>query len=102
MIKLKLNIVFMIVWNSIIYFLILINVSCRPNDEEDTEPPRDYLEQSLEDDQLITQYLKWYYFNYNDFNTTSEDNKEIIIDTITSVNSNFKSLYDLLSKLPFL
>ena len=41
-----------------LFLLILINVSCRPNDEEDTEPPRDYLEQSLEDDQLITQYLK--------------------------------------------
>ena len=51
-----------------LFLLILINVSCRPDDEEDAEPPRDYLEQSLEDDQLITQYLKTHYFNYYDFN----------------------------------
>ncbi len=77
-----------------LFLLILINVSCRPDDEEDAEPPRDYLEQSLEDDQLITQYLKTHYFNYYDFNTKSENGKEIVIDTITSGNSNIKSLYD--------
>ena len=52
-----------------LFLLILINVSCRPNDEEDAEPPRDYLEQSLEDDQKLVQYLKSHYYNYNDFNT---------------------------------
>ena len=36
---------------------ILICISCRPNDEDDEEPPRDYLEQSLEDDQKLVQYL---------------------------------------------
>ena len=59
MIKLKIE---HCIYNSVkfyyLFLLILISVSCRPDDEEDAEPPRDFLEQSLEDDQLITQYLK--------------------------------------------
>ena len=37
-----------------------------PDEDEDEEPPRDYLEQSLEDDQLLVQYLKSHYYNYNE------------------------------------
>ena len=52
----------------LLFFFILLNLSCTPDEDEDEEPPRDYLEQSLEDDQLLVKYLKSHYYNYNDFN----------------------------------
>jgi len=73
---------------------ILICISCRPDDEDDEEPPRDYLEQSLEDDQKLVQYLKSHYYNYRDFSDVFNDDNEIFIDTILSENSNLKSLFD--------
>jgi len=78
----------------LLFFLILSNLSCTPDEVEDEEPPRDYLEQSLEDDQLLVQYLKSHYYNYNDFNLGFNEDKEIIIDTILTDNANLKSLFD--------
>ena len=51
----------------LLFFFILLNISCTPDEDEDEEPPRDYLEQSLEDDQLLVKYLKSHYYNYNDY-----------------------------------
>ena len=78
----------------LLLFFILINLRCTPDDEEDEEPPRDYLEQSLEDDQSLVEYLKSHYYNYEDFSNFFNDENEIIIDTILSENSNLKSLFD--------
>ena len=78
----------------LLLFFILINLRCTPDDEEDEEPPRDYLEQSLEDDQRLVEYLKSHYYNYEDFSNFFNDENEIIIDTILSENSNLKSLFD--------
>ena len=78
----------------LLFFLILSNASCAPDEVEDEEPQRDYLEQSLEDDQLLVQYLKSHYYNYNDFNLDLNEDKEIIIDTILTDNENLKSLFD--------
>ena len=78
----------------LLFFLILSNLSCTPNEDEDEEPPRDYLEQSLEDDQLLVKYLKSHYYNYNDFNIDYNEDKEIIIDTILTDNENLMSLFD--------
>ena len=51
----------------LLFFFILLNLSCSPDDDEDDlEPPRDYLEQSLDDDQRLIQYLKSHYYNYQD------------------------------------
>ena len=69
----------------LLFFFISSNLSCTPDDAEDEEPPRDYLEQSLEDDKLLVQYLKSHYYNYKDFNNVSNEDKEIIIDTILFV-----------------
>ena len=79
----------------LLFFFISSNLSCTPDDAEDEEPPRDYLEQSLEDDKLLVQYLKSHYYNYKDFNNVSNEDKEIIIDTILSENDNLQSLFDL-------
>ena len=79
----------------LLFFFILSNLSCSPDDDEDEEPPRDYLEQSLEDDKLLVQYLKSHYYNYKDFNNVFNEDKEIIIDTIISENDNLQSLFDL-------
>jgi len=78
----------------LLFFFILSNLSCTPDEDEDEEPPRDYLEQSLEDDQLLVQYLKSHYYNYNDFNLDFNEDKEINIDTILTENENLKSLFD--------
>ena len=74
--------------------MVLFCLSCRPDDQEDEEPPRDYLEQSLEDDQKLVQYMKSHYYNYDDFSNDSSEDKEIVIDTILSENTNLKSLFD--------
>ena len=79
----------------LLFFFILINISCRPDDEDQEEPPRDYLVQSLDDDERLVQYLKSHYYNYQDFNNIMDDYKEIKIDTILSSNNNLKSLFDL-------
>ncbi len=76
------------------FFLILLIFSCRPDEQEDQEPPRDYFEQSLEDDQKLIQYLKSHYYNHEDFQNENYEDKEIIIDTILSENDNLKSLFD--------
>jgi len=78
----------------LLFFLILSNLSCAPDEDEDEEPPRDYLDQSLEDDQLLVKYLKSHYYNYNDFNIDYNEDKEIIIDTILTDNENLRSLFD--------
>ena len=76
-------------------FFISLNLSCSPDDnEDDLEPPRDYLEQSLDDDQRLIQYLKSHSYNYEDFSDISNHEREIIIDTILSENINLKSLFD--------
>ena len=77
----------------LLFFFILINISCRP-DEVEEEPLRDYLEQSLDDDQRLVQYLKSHYYNYQDFDDVLNEDKEIKIDTILSKNNNLKSLFD--------
>ena len=46
----------------LLFFFILINISCRPDDEDQEEPPRDYLVQSLDDDERLVQYLKSLYY----------------------------------------
>ncbi len=78
----------------LVFFLILFNFSCSPEDQEDEEPPRDYLEQSLEDDQKLVEYLKSHYYNYGDFTNDHNEDKEIIIDTILPENTSSKSLFD--------
>ncbi len=78
----------------LVFFLILFNFSCSPEEQEDEEPPRDYLDQSVEDDQKLVEYLKSHYYNYEDFNNDSNEDKEIIIDTILSESANLKSLFD--------
>ena len=95
MIKLKIE---HCIYNSVklyyLFLLILINVfTCRPDDEEDAEPPRDYLEQSLEDDQLITQYLKHITLIIMILIQHPRMVKKLLL-TLTSDNSNIKSLYD--------
>ena len=77
----------------LLVFFILFNSSCSPDDVEE-EPQRDYLEQSLEDDQQLVKYLKSHYFNYQDFINVTDQDKEILIDTIISENANLKSLFD--------
>ena len=79
----------------LLFFFIIINISCRPDDEDEEEPLRDYLEQSLDDDQKLVQYLKSHYYNYQDFNDVLNDDIEIKIDTILPENNNLKSLFDL-------
>lgn len=76
------------------FFFVILNFSCRTEDLEDEEPPRDYLEQSLDDDQKLVQYLKSHYYNYQDFNSALDEDKEIIIDTLLSENVNTKPLLD--------
>tara|TARA_B100000575_G_C23142772_1_gene665589 strand:- start:7493 stop:8398 length:906 start_codon:yes stop_codon:yes gene_type:complete len=78
----------------ILLFFIIINISCRPDDEDEEEPLRDYLEQSLDDDQKLVQYLKSHYYNYQDFDDILNDDKEIKIDTILSEYNDLKSLFD--------
>ena len=95
MVKLKIELSFNKSFKIIfLFFFILLNLSCSPDDVEDEEPPRDYLEQSLEDDQRLVQYLKSHYYNYEDFNNVFNEDKEIIIDTILSEDANLKSLFD--------
>ena len=74
-------------------FFILFNSACSPDDVEE-EPQRDYLEQSLEDDQQLVKYLKSHYFNYQDFINAAGQDKEILIDSIISENANMRSLFD--------
>ncbi len=78
----------------LLFFFIIINISCRPDDEDEEEPLRDYLEQSLDDDQKLVQYLKSHYYNYQDFDDILNDDKEIKIDTILSEYNDLKSLFD--------
>ena len=77
----------------LLVFFTLFNSTCSP-DDDDEEPPRDYFEQSLEDDQQLVQYLKSHYYNYQDFTNVVDEDKEILIDTITSENPNLKPLFD--------
>ena len=77
----------------LLVFSILFNLTCSPDDVEE-EPQRDYLEQSLEDDQQLVKYLKSHYYNYQDFINVEGQDKEILIDTIISENSNLRSLFD--------
>jgi len=79
----------------LLFFIILISISCRPDDEDEEEPPRDYLEQALDDNQRLVKYLKSHYYNYQDFNDLLNDDIEIKIDTILPENNNLKSLFDL-------
>ena len=77
----------------LLVFFILFNSTCSPDDVEE-EPQRDYLEQSLEDDQQLVKYLKSHYYNYQDFINVADQDKEILIDTIISENANLRSLFD--------
>ena len=77
----------------ILFIFILFFSSCSPDDVEE-EPPRDYREQSLEDDELLVQYLKSHHYNYNDFINVEDGDNEIIIDSIMPESNNLKSLFD--------
>ena len=80
----------------IVSFLVLY--SCNKDDDEATIEERDYTEQYLLDEQLIEDYLKTHFYNYEDFDTANLNNIEITLDSIYGENFNRTPLYDQIIK----
>ncbi len=76
----------------------LVLYSCKKDDDEATVEDRDYKEQYVLDEQLIEDYLKTHFYNYEDFETVNLNNVEITLDSIYGENSNKIPLYDQIIK----
>ena len=76
----------------------LVLYSCKKDDDEALVEDRDYTEQYVLDEQLIEDYLKTHFYNYEDFDTPISNNFEITLDSIYGENSNRTPLYDQIIK----
>lgn len=78
--------------------ILLVCVGC-PNDDDTTDfetlPPRDRGEQSIEDDNIIREFLQTHFYNYEEFEVAEEDFDFIVdIDTIAGINSDKTPILD--------
>ena len=73
--------------------ILLIILSCKK--DSGPEPIRDIQEQTLVDDEALVRYLQTHFYNYEDFESDSDNYKiEISLDTINEENSDKTSLWD--------
>ncbi|SFU38809.1 hypothetical protein SAMN05216480_102157 [Pustulibacterium marinum] len=72
-----------------------VAISCKNDDDVSIEPPRDVTEVMLEDDEELQEFLATHFYNYEEFETPSEDfNYKIVFDTISGDNANKTALLD--------
>lgn len=79
--------------------LIAIAIFCTacPNDDDGLTEVEiaDRTEQSLEDDELIKEYLQTHFYNYEEFaNPPADFNYEIVFDTIADENADKDAIWD--------
>ncbi len=69
--------------------VLLVCVACPNNDDDLIEVPvRDRGEQSVEDDELLVEYLSTHFYNYEEFeNPPADFDYKIVFDTIAGDNS---------------
>ena len=73
--------------------ILLIILSCKK--DSGPEPIRNIQEQTLVDDEALVRYLQTHFYNYEDFESDSDNYKiEISLDTINEENSDKTSLWD--------
>ena len=73
--------------------ILLITLGCKK--DSGPEPIRDFQEQTLVDDEALVRYLQTHFYNYEDFESDSDNYKiEISLDTINEENSDKTSLWD--------
>ncbi|MAV79918.1 MAG: hypothetical protein CMC22_07295 [Flavobacteriaceae bacterium] len=73
--------------------ILLITLGCKK--DSGPEPIRDVQEQTLVDDEALVRYLQTHFYNYEDFESDSDNYKiEISLDTINEENSDKTSLWD--------
>jgi len=73
--------------------ILLIALSCKK--DSGPEPIRDAQEQTINDDELLVNYLQTHFYNYEDFENEPDNYKiEILLDTINEENSNKTTLWD--------
>ena len=73
--------------------ILLIALSCKK--DSGPEPIRDAQEQTINDDELLVNYLQTHFYNYEDFENEPDNYKiEILLDTINEENSNKTSLWN--------
>lgn len=75
----------------------LLVTACKSEEEEETVELNDFSEQAQTDDELIREYLQTHTYNYEDFQDTSINDNEIIVDTLSGNNTNKTPLSDLVS-----
>ena len=85
----------------LLIILLCINISflssCKKDDssDEDAVPKRDLAEQYIAENDSIIEFMQTHFYNYTDFeNIGSNQNPELIIDTIAGDNANKTSIYD--------
>ena len=75
----------------------LLVTACKSDEEVETVELNDFSEQAQTDDELIREYLQTHTYNYEDFQDTSINDNEIIVDTLSGNNTNKTPLSDLVS-----
>ena len=71
--------------------------SCKKDDdsEEDTVPKRDLAEQYIAENDSIIEFMQTHFYNYTDFeNIGSNQNPELIIDTIAGDNADKTPIFE--------
>ena len=85
------------------FFLIFLSfnisflTSCKKDDDsdEETAPKRDLAEQYIVENDSIIEFMQTHFYNYNDFeNIGSNQNPELIIDTIAGDNADKTPIFE--------
>lgn len=82
-----------------LFFSTLVIISCNSNSGSGIETPNDRAEQLIVDDNLIREYLSTHTYNYEDFQDSSNQQVEIVIDTISESNASKTPLLDLVETI---
>ena len=78
-------------------FNISFLTSCKKDDDsqEDTVPKRDLAEQYIAENDSIIEFMQTHFYNYTDFeNIGSNQNPELIIDTIAGDNADKTPIFE--------
>ena len=70
-----------------LFVLALFVTACKSDEEETTVELNDFSEQAQTDDELISEYLQTHTYNYEDFQDSSLEDREISIDTLAGNNA---------------
>ncbi len=79
-----------------IFLILFFLIGCKKDDEVPPPEINDYSDQLIIDDNLLEEFLKSHFYNYDEFSSNSLI--EIKIDTISGENSNKTPLYDQIIK----